>query len=66
MKYMESLNKIFEEWYLVLFGLFFWGSIFGACLFYALEVSLLVSSIGYLLGFLFGLQAKRKGWGWIT
>ena len=63
---MESFNKFFEEWYLVLLGLFFWGNIFGACLFYALEASLLVSSIGYLLGFLFGLQAKSKGWGWIT
>ena len=63
---MESFNKFFEEWYLVLFGLLFWGNIFGACLFYALEASLLVSSIGYLLGFLFGLQAKSKGWGWIT
>ena len=63
---MESLNKYFEEWYLVLFGLLFWGNIFGACLFYVLEASLLVSSMGYLLGFLLGLQAKRKGWGWIT
>ena len=63
---MESLNKYFEEWYLVLFGLLFWGNIFGASLFYVLEASLLVSSMGYLLGFLFGLQAKRKGWGWIT
>ena len=63
---MESLNKYFEEWYLVLFGLLFWGNIFGACLFYVLEASLLVSSMGYLLGFLFGLQAKSKGWGWIT
>ena len=63
---MESFNKFFEDWYLVLFGLLFWGSIFGACLFFALGESFLVSSIGYLLGFLFGLQAKRKGWGWIT
>ena len=63
---MESLNKYFEEWYLVLFGLLFWGNIFGACLFYVLEASLLVSSMGYLLGFLFGLQAKRKGWARIT
>ena len=63
---MESFNKFFEDWYLVLFGLLFWGSIFGACLFFALGESLLVSSIGYLLVFLFGLQAKRKGWGWIT
>ena len=59
---MESFNKFFEDWNLVLFGLLFWGSIFGACLFFALGESLLVSSIGYLLGFLFGLQAKRKGW----
>ena len=63
---MEAFSKLFEDWYLVLFGLLFWGSIFGACLFYILETSVLVSSIGYLLGFLFGLQAKRTGWGWIT
>ena len=59
------MEEFFEDWYLVIFGLLFWGSIFSG-LFYALGASLLVSSIGYLLGFLFGLQAKRKGWGWIT
>jgi len=63
---MESFNKYFEDWYLVLYGLLFWGTIFSACLLYVLGEGLLVSSIGYLIGFVFGLLAQRKGWGWIT
>tara|TARA_B100000700_G_scaffold126971_1_gene142162 strand:- start:731 stop:922 length:192 start_codon:yes stop_codon:yes gene_type:complete len=62
---MESFNKLFENWYLVLYGLLFWGSIFGACLFYILETSIFVASLGYFLGLLFGLIAQRRGWGWI-
>tara|TARA_Y100000590_G_C14867247_1_gene693730 strand:+ start:56 stop:247 length:192 start_codon:yes stop_codon:yes gene_type:complete len=62
---MEWFNKFFEKWYLVLYGLLFWGSIFGACLFYVLGASLFVSSLGYFLGLLFGILAQRKGWGWI-
>ena len=62
---MESFNKLFENTYLVLYGLLFWGSIFGACLFYIAGTSFFVSSLGYVLGLLFRLIAQRKGWGWI-
>ncbi len=62
---MESFNKLFENWYLVLYGLLFWGSIFGACLFYILETSIFVTPLGYFLGLFFGLIAQRRGWGWI-
>ena len=33
---MESFNKFFEDWYLVLFGLMFWVSIFVAAVSYTL------------------------------
>ena len=63
---MEWLSQHLEQWALVWFGLLFWGSIFGATLLYFFEVSLLISSVGYAFGLLFGLLAKNKGWTWIT
>ena len=63
---MEWLSQHLEHWALVWFGFLFWGSIFSASLLYIFEASLLISSIGYALGLLFGLLAKNKGWSWIT
>tara|TARA_Y100001970_G_scaffold285076_1_gene403864 strand:+ start:1318 stop:1512 length:195 start_codon:yes stop_codon:yes gene_type:complete len=63
---MEWFSKHLEDWFIVWFGLLFWGSIFGACLYYVLGNTIWISSLGYFLGFLFGLLAKSKGWGWIA
>ena len=63
---MESFNKFFEDWNLVLFGLLFWGSIFVAALLYIFEAKMIVSLLGYALGLAFGLLAKYRGWSWIN
>ena len=63
---MESFNKFFEDWNLVLFGLLFWGSIFVAALLYIFEANMIVSLLGYALGLGFGLLAKYRGWSWIN
>ena len=63
---MEWLSQHLEQWALVWFGLLFWGSIFGAVLMYVFDANLLMSSVGYLLGLVFGVTAKNKGWSWIS
>jgi len=63
---MESFNKFFEDWNLVLFGLLFWGSIFVAALLYIFEANMIVFLLGYALGLVFGLLAKYRGWSWIN
>ena len=63
---MEWLSQHLQQWGLVLFGLLFWGSIFGAVLMYVFDANFLMSLVGYLLGFAFGVTAKNKGWSWIS
>tara|TARA_Y100000768_G_scaffold331007_1_gene270086 strand:- start:13382 stop:13573 length:192 start_codon:yes stop_codon:yes gene_type:complete len=63
---MEWLSQHLAEWSLVWFGFLFWGSIFGATLFYFFEANIVISLIGYTSGLLFGLVAKYKGWSWIS
>ncbi|MFL2697663.1 MAG: hypothetical protein ACJ0F4_00510 [Gammaproteobacteria bacterium] len=64
----EWFSENFELMSYALLGLIFWGSIFNAILFSfipAPEITFL-TIIPYLLGLVFGIIAKYRGWSWIN
>ncbi|MBC32844.1 MAG: hypothetical protein CMD76_02790 [Gammaproteobacteria bacterium] len=63
----EKLLKL-EQWFIVLFAFVFFGSIFNAGVIYLFEPKneFFFTIMSYLVGFLFGLVAKHKKWGWIV
>tara|TARA_B100001057_G_C22823422_1_gene940380 strand:- start:620 stop:817 length:198 start_codon:yes stop_codon:yes gene_type:complete len=65
---MDDKLLILEQWFIVLFALIFFGSIFNAGINYLFEPTneFLFTILSYLGGFLFGLLAKYKKWGWIV
>ena len=67
-KFIEMITSHLTNWGLVWFCLIFWGSIFNAILLNVItfEVSKSFYLFGYSSGFLLGLFAKYKNWGWVN
>ena len=65
---MDDKLLILEQWFIVLFAFIFFGSIFNAGIIYLFEPinEFLFTILSYMGGFLFGLLAKYKKWGWIV
>ena len=64
----EDKISMIEQWFIVLFAFVFFGSVFNAATIYIFEPKneLFFTVASYLAGFLFGLLAKHKKWGWIV
>ena len=64
----EDKISIIEQWFIVIFAFVFFGSVLNAATIYFFEPKneLFFTVASYLAGFLFGLLAKSKKWGWIV
>jgi len=68
-KISEILSKNIDLISYSMLGLVFWGSIFNAILlsfFPGFGGSLVISSLPYFVGLIFGILAKYKEWSWIN
>tara|TARA_B100000530_G_scaffold327199_1_gene266727 strand:- start:368 stop:580 length:213 start_codon:yes stop_codon:yes gene_type:complete len=68
-KISEILSKNIDLISYSMLGLVFWGSIFNAILlsfFPGFGGSLIISSLPYFVGLIFGILAKYKEWSWIN
>ena len=68
-KISEILSENIDLISYSMLGLVFWGSIFNAILlslFPGFEGSLVISSLPYFVGLIFGILAKYKEWSWIN
>lgn len=68
-KISEILSENIDLISYSMLGLVFWGSIFNAILlafFPDFGGSLIISSLPYFVGLIFGILAKYKEWSWIN
>ena len=66
-KLAERFSTHLTNWGLAWFCLIFWGSIFNAIFLNLFNFSpeFYLNYLGYFVGFILGVFAKYKAWGWL-